>query len=169
VAFAVAAQPAPVPVQVVHASVPPPPPPPRSTLATLASAAVSNAESMLAAVLPHRNPAPVVKAAVVHRPAPQPVLGRGNAQTVVQLGAYYTPERVLTAWNGVAKKYGALKAYTPMSARFQSQKGTFYRLSVRGFSSVGEANALCASLRHQGGTCFVRNFAGDAPVQYASR
>ena len=64
-----------------------------------------------------------------------------NAQTVVQLGAYFTPERVLTAWNGVAKKYGALKAYTPMSARFQSAKGTFYRLSVRGFNSVGEANA----------------------------
>jgi hypothetical protein len=40
---------------------------------------------------------------------------------------------------------------------------------VRGCSSVGEANALCTSLRHKGASCFVRNFAGDTPVQYASR
>ena len=92
-----------------------------------------------------------------------------TSPAVVQLGAYGSPERVLTAWNGAAKKYGALKAYLPMSARFESAKGTFYRLSVRGFSSYGEANALCTSLRHPGGTCFVRNFAGDTPVQYASR
>jgi hypothetical protein len=42
-------------------------------------------------------------------------------------------------------------------------------LAVKGFASVGEANALCASLRRGGGTCFVRKFAGDAPVQLASR
>ena len=56
-----------------------------------------------------------------------------------------------------------------MSARFSSAKGTFYRLSIRGFDSVSQASALCTSLRHQGGTCFVRNLAGDTPVQYASR
>jgi hypothetical protein len=43
-----------------------------------------------------------------------------------------------------------------------------YRLSVKGFGSVNEAQALCSSLRRSGGSCFVRNFAGDAPVQYAS-
>jgi hypothetical protein len=76
---------------------------------------------------------------------------------------------VLTAWDGQARKFGALKAYLPMSAKFASSKGTFYRLSVRGFRSVGEANALCVSIRRQGGNCFVRNFAGDQPVQMASR
>jgi Flp pilus assembly protein TadD len=168
VAFA-AAQSAPTQVQLVHASVPPAPPPPRSTLATLASAAVSSAEAVLASVLPHSKISPAARPVKVqHRPV-QTAVRNGNAQTVVQLGAYYTPERVLTAWNGVAKKYGALKAYSPMSARFQSAKGTFYRLSVRGFNSLGEANALCASLHRQGASCFVRNFAGDAPVQYASR
>jgi hypothetical protein len=94
---------------------------------------------------------------------------RGNSTAVVQLGAYGSPQRVLTAWNGQARKYGALKAYLPMSARFSSAKGTFYRLSVRGFDSLGQANALCTSLRHHGGHCFVRNLAGDTPVQYASR
>jgi hypothetical protein len=76
---------------------------------------------------------------------------------------------VLAAWNGAAHKYAALKFYRPMSARFASPKGTFYRLSVQGFNSLGEANGLCNTLRRQGGTCFVRNAAGDTPVQYASR
>ena len=38
---------------------------------------------------------------------------------------------------------------SPMSARFASAKGTFYRLSVRGFSGMNEANALCNSLRRR--------------------
>ena len=99
----------------------------------------------------------------------RPAIRNGNSPTVVQLGAYGSPQRVLTAWDGQARKFGALKAYLPMSARFASPRGTFYRLSVRGFSSVGEANALCNSLRRAGGSCFVRNFAGDQPVQIASR
>jgi Flp pilus assembly protein TadD len=159
--------PMPTPAPVVHASVPPAPPPARPTLATLATTAVTEAENVLASVVPHSRPAP--KPVRVQHAVAQAPMRRGNAPTVVQLGAYGSPERVLTAWNGEARKFGALKAYLPMSARFQSAKGTFYRLSVRGFNSVGEANTLCATLRHQGGKCFVRNFAGDTPVQYASR
>jgi hypothetical protein len=56
-----------------------------------------------------------------------------------------------------------------MSARFDSGKGTFYRLSVKGFGSIGEANSLCSSIRRGGGTCFVRGTAGDRPVELASR
>jgi D-alanyl-D-alanine carboxypeptidase len=56
-----------------------------------------------------------------------------------------------------------------MSARFASPKGVFYRLSVRGFASDRDARLTCESLRRQGGSCFVRNAAGDTPVQYASR
>jgi Flp pilus assembly protein TadD len=159
----------PVPVPVVHASVPPAPPPARTTLATLASSAVTEAQAVLASVIPHSRPAPAPKPVRVQHAVAQTAVRRGNAPTVVQLGAYGSPERVLTAWNGQARRYGALKAYLPMSARFQSAKGTFFRLSVRGFNSVGEANALCVSLRHEGGNCFVRNFAGDTPVQFASR
>src|SRR5439155_6573097 len=101
--------------------------------------------------------------------AQRPAVRNGNSPTVVQLGAYGSPHRVLTAWDGQARKFGALKAYLPMSAKFASPKGTFYRLSVRGFSSVGEATSLCTSLKRQGGSCFVRNVAGDTPVHYASR
>jgi hypothetical protein len=56
-----------------------------------------------------------------------------------------------------------------MRARFASDKGVFYRLSITGFSSQREAITRCQLLKSNGGACFVRNFAGDAPVQYASR
>jgi Flp pilus assembly protein TadD len=165
---AVATLPATVPVQAV--AVPPAPPPARPTLATMAANAYSEAKAAIAAVLPH-SAAPAAKPAKAPRAAAaqRPAIRNGNSPTVVQLGAYGSPQRVLTAWDGQARKFGALKAYLPMSARFASPKGTFYRLSVRGFSSVGEANALCNSLRRAGGSCFVRNFAGDQPVQIASR
>ena len=148
-------------------AVAPAPPPPRSTLAAMAASAMSEAKAVLASVLPHHDaPAPKPhRVAAVVRPATH----HGNAQVVVQLGAYNSADRVLAGWNRQARKYAALKAYLPMSARFASPKGVFYRLSVRGFDSVGEANSLCSALRHQGGTCFVRNVAGDQPVQYASR
>lgn len=167
----VAFQPAPTaaPASVVHASVPPAPPPARSTLVALASNAVTEAKAVLASVLPHHEAAAAPRPIHIQRAAAAVAMHRGSAQTVVQLGAYGSPERVLTAWDGTAKKYGALKSYLPMSARFQSAKGTFYRLSVRGFNSYGEANALCASLRREGAKCFVRNVAGDTPVQFASR
>jgi Flp pilus assembly protein TadD len=96
-------------------------------------------------------------------------LSRGNSGVVVQLGSYSSADRVLVAWNRNARHYRSLTAYTPMSARFASPKGTFYRLSVKGFGSVSEAMALCSSVRHSGGSCFVRNVAGDTPVQMASR
>lgn len=153
----------------VVAVAPAPPPPRASTMASLAASAVAEAKDMFAYVIPHH-----AKPAAVAKPARRAVVQqasfrRGNSPAVVQLGAYQTPERVLAAWNGAARKYGALKAYLPMSARFASAKGTFYRLSVHGFASDSDARDLCMSIRRQGATCFVRNAAGDAPVNIAMR
>jgi cell division septation protein DedD len=137
----------------------------------MAANAYSEAKAVVTSLLPHGD-APAAKPAKPRRAvaaAARVPVRNGNSPTVVQLGAYGSPQRVLTAWDGQARKFGALKAYLPMSAKFASPRGTFYRLSVRGFSGVGEANALCSSLRRAGGSCFVRNFAGDQPVQYASR
>ena len=162
-AFVATAAPQTMPAPVV-AVAPAPPPPHASTLAALAETAVKEAKAVLASVMPKNEPAKPAKprrtVAAAHR---------GSSPTVVQLGAYGSADRVLAAWDKAARKYGMLKAYLPMSARFASPKGTFYRLSVRGFDSVSEANALCRSLKSQGGSCFVRNFAGDTPVQYAAR
>ena len=161
----VAAVAAVAPPPVIRA-VPPAPPPPRSSIAAMAASAVTEAKAVLAAVMPHREP---VIAKAKPRFASRPTLHAGKSTEVVQLGAYQSPKHVLAAWNRAAQKYPALKAYLPMSARFASPKGTFYRLSVRGFNSVGEAEALCRGLHREGGACFVRKFAGDAPVNYASR
>jgi D-alanyl-D-alanine carboxypeptidase len=158
---------APVAAPPVVQAVAPAPPPPRATLATLAESAVSEAKSVLAAFVPHSQ-APAAKPARARRVVAAAVR-HGNSPAVLQLGAYGSSERVLAAWNGAAKKYGVLKAYLPMSARFASPKGVFYRLSVKGFASDRDARLACESLRRQGGSCFVRNFAGDVPVQYASR
>jgi cell division septation protein DedD len=73
------------------------------------------------------------------------------------------------AWNEAARRYSALRAFSPVSARFNSANGLVYRLSVKGFSNAEQAKDLCQSLRRSGGACFVRTVAGDAPVQLASR
>jgi len=102
-------------------------------------------------------------------PVREAALHRGNSTAVVQLGSYSNPKSVLSAWNAVSRRYSSLRAYSPMSARFVSAKVTFFRLSVHGFGSENEASALCSSLHRSGASCFVRNVAGDAPVQIAMR
>jgi hypothetical protein len=113
-----------------------------------------------------RASAPVIHASLRNVPLRR---ATGNSSAVVQLGAYGNAQRVAAAWNVAAHKFGALKAYTPMSARFDSAKGPVYRLSVKGFASDREARSVCESLRNSGASCFVRNVAGDRPVQLASR
>lgn len=97
----------------------------------------------------------------------RPAKGRSNS--VVQLGAYSSPERVSVAWERLAKRFPALANYTPMRARFDAPKGTVWRLSIKGFGSDREARERCEMLQSRGGNCFVRRTAGDAPVQFASR
>jgi D-alanyl-D-alanine carboxypeptidase len=192
--FAVAA-PAPAPHFAVAAPAPPPqfaeaapevvavapaPPPPRAapveteaaspapvTLALMEAA--SHVNRVIGAFLPHKDvvvpkPTKARKFALAQR-APL----RGTTGAVVQLGAYGSVQRVTAAWTTLTGRYPALRAYLPMRAQFVSPKGTFYRLSITGFGSQREAQARCQLLRSRGGSCFVRNFAGDAPVQYASR
>lgn len=157
-----AAAPAPAPVEIAQAA----PPPEALPFVNVPSKAPKP-----------KGPKPATRLAEARVP-PAPVkqtlvrsasLTRGNSGVVVQLGAYSNAGRVVVAWNNKARKFHSLAAYTPMSARFASPKGTFYRLSVKGFGSVNEAAALCSSLRHSGESCFVRNVAGDTPVQIASR
>ena len=94
---------------------------------------------------------------------------QGGSRAVVQLGAYSSRNSISVAWDRIAGKYGALKDYTPVTARYDSARGTVYRLSVKGFASDRQAIALCAELKRKGGKCFVRAASGDAPVRFASR
>jgi D-alanyl-D-alanine carboxypeptidase len=124
-------------------------------------------------------PAPVAAVAVsearpalspaVLRPAALPKARKGNARSVVQLGAFSSRDRIELAWNRAIAKHVSLRGFTPVSAKFDGAKGTVYRLSIKGFASDREARALCASLKRAGRACFVRTVSGDAPVQFASR
>jgi len=88
---------------------------------------------------------------------------------VVQLGAYANRSAVTAAWHRSSGKFTALRGYTPVAARYDGERGTVYRLSVQGFSTARQAFDLCGSLKRAGAACFVRNVAGDMPVQIASR
>ena len=178
---------APEPQFEVAEAAPPPSPPVAEPVRGAAAAVAEMAavafdkfapQALIVAVAP---PAPVAvrkvsaprKAPTLQRAAASNVrpalLRRGGSTSVVQLGAYGSPQRVLAAWNSAARRYSALRAYAPMSARFNTGRAVVYRLSVRGFANQGEAAALCSKLRRSGGSCFVRTFAGDAPMQIASR
>jgi Flp pilus assembly protein TadD len=143
-----AAAPEPAPVELAEAPVSPI----RQARPALSPAAVRLAE-------------PVAKLRRAALPKPR----AGKSRTVVQLGAFSSRDRVELAWSRATSKYSVLRGYTPVSARFDSAKGTFYRLSVKGFESDRHAKLLCESLKRSGRACFVRASSGDAPVQFASR
>ncbi|MEO5612213.1 MAG: tetratricopeptide repeat protein [Sphingomicrobium sp.] len=115
---------------------------------------------------PKKAKAPAVRAPVRHASLTR---ATGNSTSVVQLGAYGSPERVAAAWNAAARSHAMLRDFSPTSARFNSPKGLVYRLAVKGFSDASQAKDLCLSLRRAGGSCFVRTVAGDVPVRLASR
>ena len=168
---------APVPQAETFAPPPPPVDPARvaarpEPAAPVAMAAVAAPEApaafavMAAKFAPAPKPAKARRAAASVRPAAVRIAGKGP---VMQLGAYKSPQYVNAAWGQLTKKYPALRSYLPLRARFDSPKGTFYRLSVQGFATQREAMARCQLLKSRGGNCFVRGFAGDAPVEIASR
>jgi len=163
-AVAPAPMPSPAPTQIV-AQAPSPVP---VTMAMIAAAS-PEAPSALVAFMTNKTP-PAAKPAKPRRVAavaPRPRLRHGDS--VMQLGAYRSASQVSQAWNRLTQRYPALRAYLPLRARFDSPKGTFWRLSVQGFESERDAVVRCRALKHSGGNCFVRDFAGDAPVQIASR
>jgi Flp pilus assembly protein TadD len=170
------AAPAPQP----EAAVPAPPPAdsgrvaarfetPAPMTVAMAAAASPEAPAAFAAFAPQVR-APVVQTAKVRPPVIKAAaLRRGNSGAVMQLGSYRSPQYVTAAWGQLSQRYPALRAYLPMRARFDSPNGTYWRLSITGFGNQREALARCQLLKNRGGSCFVRNFAGDAPVQIASR
>ena len=171
---------APAPVEVAAVEAPYVAPAPVEAVEAPAPAAVAEVDVPAAAPAPRkaaaiRAPRPALTPAAVRLSQSLPEIRRaslprnGRSRAVVQLGAYDKRAYVSGAWNRFAAKYGALKSYTPVTARFASSKGTFYRLSVKGFASDGEARALCASLKRSGTACFVRAVNNDAPIQLASR
>jgi Tfp pilus assembly protein PilF len=104
-------------------------------------------------------------------PQPKPaayVVPAKGGRFAVQIGAFSTPGRVEAAWSQTVSRVGSLARFTPASATVRTAGGTFYRLSVTGFETRDSAVRLCMQLRARGGQCFVREVAGDAPLQWAA-
>jgi Flp pilus assembly protein TadD len=158
--------PAPPPADPVRVAAAPEPVAPVAVAAAIAPEAPAAFVAMTAKFAPAPKPAKLRRAAAPMRPAALRLAGKGP---VMQLGAYKSPQYVTAAWSQLTRKYPALRAYLPLRARFDSPRGTFYRLSVQGFANQREALTRCQLLKSRGGNCFVRGFAGDAPVEIASR
>lgn len=173
---------APPPAEPYYAPPPPPPPsPPPPPPPAVAEApepapefvAASSPEAVYSAPAARPVRAKPVRAKV---PAQRPPvrkaslqLRRGQSNYVVQLGSYRSPQHVGAGWERLTQRYPALREYLPVRARFDSANGTFWRLSIQGFASQREAIERCQRLKARGGSCFVRNIAGDAPVRFAGR
>lgn len=137
-----------------------------STAAHEVSASASNeVKSLVAAVMPKK------AAPAVHHAAPRLARRRpvGPGDSVMQIGSYRSAAQVTAGWNQLTQRFPALRGYLPLRARFDSPNGTYWRLSIQGFANQREALARCELLRSHGGKCFVRGFAGDSPVEIASR
>jgi Flp pilus assembly protein TadD len=129
----------------------------------VSTAAASEVSAVVKAFMPKK--APEARPAKPRRVAQRHV---GPGDSVMQIASYRSPQQVTAGWNHLTQRYPALRAYLPLRARFDSPNGTYWRLSIQGFSNQREAMARCQELKGRGGHCFVRGFAGDKPVEIAS-
>lgn len=179
------------PVQMAEAAAPPPPVamadvPPVETAAADVPAVETVAAEAQALFTP---PAPavrfaprseIVQAIAQPRTAPATVkpvarfqqaafLQPEGGRFVVQIGAYDSVGVAEDAWGRAVKRVAAFRDLTPSTAVFVKDSRTFYRLSVGGFGTRATAVSFCETFRTRGGQCFVREQAGDAPLQWAGR
>jgi len=78
----------------------------------------------------------------------------------VQLGAYDSAGVARDAWKRAARTFPSFSGHTPQGASIKTAAGSFYRLSVGGYTRA-DAVKLCLTYRASGGHCFVRANAGD--------
>ncbi|HEX8401745.1 MAG TPA: tetratricopeptide repeat protein [Allosphingosinicella sp.] len=135
-------------------------------LAAAAEALVKPSPVLLKALL-QTAPLPAFKPArVVRQSAPS---SERTGRFVVQIGAFRNLNQANLAW-GQATRRLAVGNKQPLTTTVNLPgRGTFYRLSIAPFDAPAQAARACQTIRAQGGACFVRAVAGDAPLQYAMR
>ncbi len=97
------------------------------------------------------------------RPTPAPVAAKGN--WYVQIGAFHDARVAKDGWSRATHRFAALSGHIPTGTAFTAKTGSFYRLSVGGFTR-GDADTMCRRYRQTGGDCFVRAAAGDQTAQW---
>ena len=77
------------------------------------------------------------------------------------------PSACSTAWNGAAHKYGGAQGLHADERPLREPQGHLLPPVGPGLRQPSaKPMPLCSRCASQGGSCFVRNVAGDAPVQY---
>lgn len=86
----------------------------------------------------------------------------GGSDWVVQIGAFSNGQMAASAWSRVKGKAFEDRGYRRITGTVTLNGHTYHRLAMSGFDSRATAMTLCASLRSQGQTCFVRRDEGVA-------
>ncbi|WP_411339035.1 SPOR domain-containing protein [Sphingopyxis sp. J-6] len=87
----------------------------------------------------------------------------------VQLGAYDSLGIAREKWGVLKKRNGMLTSF-PASSHAAVVKGrTFYRLTVNGLATRGDATEMCRQLKAQGQVCFIRQMGGAENIQWAAK
>ena len=101
--------------------------------------------------------------------------GNAKGDWYVQLGAYENAGVARDGWARAKRRFASLEGRQPTGMNFANKSGSFYRLSVGGFTRA-DADRMCKGYRRTGGACFVRKDGGDQiatwlkpGVQMASR
>jgi cell division septation protein DedD len=80
---------------------------------------------------------------------------RGSAW-VVQIGAFSSSAAARAGWLRYVRRNAALAEFPMIHSSAKVHGQDYHRIAVAGFGDRGGANQLCASLRANGGNCFVR-------------
>jgi cell division protein FtsN len=74
---------------------------------------------------------------------------------VLQIGSYTSEAEANASWQTYKQSHVSVVGFSPdIKAANLGAKGTWYRLRVGPFATLGEANAACAKLKAQGARCF---------------
>lgn len=122
------------------------------------------------AVAAKRAPVAVATAPAKTRPviaiaASVPVAPRAKGNFYLQLGAFENAAVAQDGWKRAVRRYAAFAGHQPTGMDYKSDAGSFYRLSVGGFNRA-DAVSMCLAYRARGGSCFVREGAGDSAAQW---
>ncbi len=113
---------------------------------------------------PFRSARPRRVAASVRIPAPT---GAQAGRWGVQLAAFEQASTARREWSRLSNSNASLAQHRAVTTRATVGGRTFYRLSLSGFGSQGEAARACAALGR--GQCFVRAMPAREAVLWASR
>ena len=138
--------------------------PPRLVAARAAGVPALRPATLLTAPIPYK-----IAATPLRKAAAKPVLAAkspAKGDWVVQLGAFENAAVARDGWKRATRRFTALQGHQPGGMNASVKGASFYRLSVGGFARA-DAMALCRSYRARGGTCFVRQQAGDQLAAWA--